>query len=166
MHKLLLGCGLVVLLTSCSDDAMYDQFVRIPETGWHSDSSVQFNVLVEDTATSYAIYFRMRHNAGYPYQNLYLFREITSEDGREFSDTVAYTLAKPTGEWLGKGFGSLKTIETPFTKNVVRFNRRGTYTFHIGQGMREEYLKGIEEIGLRIEPVNTQTNGSNIGEED
>lgn len=144
----------VGMLSSCTESALYDAYIPVPETGWHKDSAVTFDVTISDTTQHYGVVVQFRHNAEYPYQNLYLFREIRSVDGVLYQDTINYQLAKPSGEWLGSGFGALKTIEAPFNRNSVRFNDRGTYQFRFAHGMRDERLHGMEDMGLRVYPVN------------
>lgn len=153
-RKLILLLLIVIGMASCSDEAIYDEFIRVPESGWPADSAVNFEVVINDTTASYAVFVRIRHNPDYPYQNLYLFRTILSGEEQIYTDKINYQVAKPTGEWLGDGFGALKTIEAPYSRNTLRFNQRGTYRFRFAQGMREELLHGVEEIGLRIVPIN------------
>lgn len=156
MRKLLGLITLSLFVASCSDNAMYDEFVKIPENGWSSDSSVVFNVVAKDTTQNYAVYIRLRHNTDYPYQNIYLFRSVTIGEESIYSDKINYRVAEPNGKWLGDGFGALKTVDAPFSKSSLKFTRRGTYQFKISQGMRDTLLEGVEEIGLRIVPLNNE----------
>lgn len=159
IRNLFLSLCALIMLVSCGEEAMYDEFVRVPNHGWNADSAVTFDVLVNDTNANYAVYVRIRHNANYPYQNLYLFRSIESAEEEVHHDKVNYQVAKPSGEWLGDGFGALKTIEAPYSRSTLRFNKKGTYRFKFTQGMREDVLQGIEEIGLKIVPVNISSDG-------
>ncbi len=152
--KILLKLIITVALTSCSDDAIYDAYVPIPDSGWQEDSVVTFDVDVDDTTSEFGVIVMLRHNTQYPYQNFWLNREITFGGEQIHTDKISYQLAKPTGEWLGKGFGDIKTVEAPYNRQILRFQNKGTYQFRFQQGMREDHLIGIEEIGLRIVPVN------------
>ena len=67
-------------------------------------------------------------------------------------DKLEITLADPSGRWLGEGFGGLKTVETLFRENVF-FPVSGNYTIRVKQGMRENKLEEISDIGVRVEKV-------------
>jgi gliding motility-associated lipoprotein GldH len=63
---------------------------------------------------------------------------------------VKIGIADERGKWLGNGLGSRFDNSLLWQKNV-RFPRTGVYTFEYEQGMRDEPLLGIDDIGLRIE---------------
>ena len=65
-------------------------------------------------------------------------------------DTLNYILAKPTGEWIGTGFGETKEIMFQY-RNNYKFPKKGKYIIGIKQGMRTNNLVGIEDIGVKIE---------------
>lgn len=156
MRKLLSIFGLFLLLSSCGDEAYYDEFVKISNDGWSADSAVVFDVIATDTNTQYVVYLQLRHNTAYPYQNLYLFRSVFMGSEVIYDDKINYRLAEPNGKWLGTGFGALKTVQAPFSKSTLKFTRKGTYRFKVNQGMRDTILQGIEEIGLRIIPLKNE----------
>jgi gliding motility-associated lipoprotein GldH len=66
------------------------------------------------------------------------------------TDTIEFFLADPTGKWLGSGLGSVNSMLLPYRTNI-KFPQRGIYTFEFKQGMRQEELKGIMDVGLRID---------------
>ena len=70
---------------------------------------------------------------------------------RELKDTVNIRIAEADGRWLGRG-GSIKTIEQSLSRNPVHLPQ-GKVTFRIEQGMRIEELKGIKNIGIKVEPL-------------
>lgn len=97
------------------------------------------------------IIFVVRNNNEYPYSNIRLivnFSEVKSK--KKSTDTLNYILAKPNGEWLGKGFGDTKEIMFQYKLNY-KFPENGDYKIGIIQAMRTDNLKGIEDIGVKIE---------------
>ncbi len=54
------------------------------------------------------------------------------------------------GKWLGKGFGKIRDNQI-LLNSGLRFPMKSIYLFEIGQAMRTEILKGVEDIGIRIE---------------
>jgi gliding motility-associated lipoprotein GldH len=66
------------------------------------------------------------------------------------TDTVEILLADPLGRWKGTGVGDLFDNQTLYRKDM-KFPVRGEYQFSIKQAMRPVRLKGIQDIGLRLE---------------
>jgi len=139
--------------TSCDKTVVFDKYKAIPKTGWHKDSIVVFNIPVEDTLQSYNLLINIRNKTSYNFSNLWLFIEILQPDGEMLTDTFEIALADPSGKWLGDGIGGLKTRKAVFRRNVT-LPVSGEYTVKLLHGMREDVLKGIHDVGFRIEKVN------------
>ncbi len=144
-----LGLVLVLSLVSCGKRMIYSEFQPIPSSGWEADSAVSFTVNVTDTLTPYDICLHLRHTQQYPFQNLWLFVENTTPTETQI-DTLEFFVADQRGKWLGSGWGNLRELALPYKQTVV-FPTAGAYTFRIQQGMRDECLRGINDIGLTIE---------------
>jgi gliding motility-associated lipoprotein GldH len=96
------------------------------------------------------LFVNIRNLGTYPYSNIYLFLTIGAPDGKLLTDTVEFTLADPSGRWTGSGIGGLHDNQILY-KSSVYFPRKGIYTFRIKQGMRDNVLPGIRDVGIRIE---------------
>nr|NQU93868.1 gliding motility lipoprotein GldH [Bacteroidota bacterium] len=141
---------LLFILSGCDTQRLYDQSLSIPDDGWHKDSATYFQVNVDDTIGLYNFYINLRHSAAYRFSNFYLFLNSELPNGNITRDTIELILADHTGKWLGKGFGSIKDNQVLVRKNL-RFPLKGTYKFSIEQGMRKDLLKGIKDVGIRVE---------------
>lgn len=148
--KIYILCLALAGLYGCGNKPYYEAYVEIPESGWRADSIITFDVTVDDTSAGFLIQLNVRNNSSYPYQNIFLFREIHSPRGIEFRDTAEYPIADAYGKWLGEGLGELKTHQWAFSPRALHFRKSGKYTFSVQQAMREESLKGIEDVGLTI----------------
>ena len=138
--------------TSCDKTVVFDKYKAIPETGWHKDSLVVFNISVEDTLQNHNLLINIRNETSYNYSNLWLFIKILQPDDEMLTDTFEIVLADPSGKWLGKGIGGLKTRQAIFRRNV-RLPVSGEYTVKLQHGMRQDVLNGIHDVGFRIEKV-------------
>lgn len=143
---------MLVFISSCDSTRVYEEYHSIPEPGWHKDSVSVFEVLITDTLQNHNLLVNVRNSISYKYSNLWLFIEIEQPGGTFANDTFELSLADPMGKWLGEGFGGLKTRQVVYRRNVY-FPRRGTYSIQIRQGMREEILEGINDIGFRVEKI-------------
>ena len=139
-----------MLIAACSDNYVYNGYVTMPHERWHADSLASFRVPVSDTITFYNLFVNVRNTTDYPYQNLYLFINITAPNGASVRDTFECYLADDHGKWLGKGKGKLRDNRFIYRENI-RFGTEGDYTVTLQQAMRVEQLKGISEVGFRVE---------------
>ena len=138
---------------SCDMNRVYEQNVDIPGQSWNRDSTLFFNVDIEDTLSAHSILLNIRHNSNYPKQNLYLFINTVAPSGFSIRDTFELMLANEKGIWYGSGLGDIYDFQAPFKQNV-RFPHAGTYRFELEQAMRYNLLPEIRTVGLRIERIN------------
>jgi len=140
----------LLLLSSCHSKTVYTNSQAMTGKIWKLTDIPTFKVPITDTLTSNNVIFTIRSGSSYPFRNIYLFVTTTSPDGKNITDTLQYNLADEKGKWFGKGFGDIHELNLPYKSNVF-FPLKGTYVFKIQHGMRIENLKGIYDIGLRIE---------------
>lgn len=148
IKKISLLFSIGFLLLSCKYDVLYDQYQIIENTVWNKEKEYYFTFMVEDIDVPYDITFEIRNNNQYPYQNLWLFYGEERPVGALRRDTVECLLADDYGKWYGQGI-SLFQLSIPLRKNYY-FSHKGQYTFSFSQGMRNDNLKGIQELGLKV----------------
>ena len=146
----ILGILLIIGIQSCDRKRVFEAYRTLDKKGWNKDSLVVFNVKLTDTTRNHNLYVNIRNKGTYPYSNLWLFLSIGSPDGKILTDTVEFSLAEASGRWKGSGIGDLHDNHILY-KSSVYFPHKGDYTFQIKQGMRDNVLQGIRDIGLRIE---------------
>lgn len=143
-------------LVSCKDGVVVQEVCEIPESGWEKDTPVKFAFSMNDTTTLYEVVIDVRNKASYSYQNLWLFVEATNPRGDVYADTIECILADNKGRWIGDGAGSYFSGEyrlpVSFIPQVL-FGQPGEYKFSIYQGMREDVLMGLSDIGIRVRHV-------------
>ncbi|MDO9634757.1 MAG: gliding motility lipoprotein GldH [Paludibacter sp.] len=137
----------MLFFVACAKKAVFNEFKLIAPAGWSADSICAFEMEVNEPDLRYNLFLNVRHTGAYPYQNLWLFVEKQSPDSILFNDTIACNLADHTGKWLGAGSGSVYLLSVPYQQ---QFDSPGVYTYKIRHGMREDNLKGINAIGLRL----------------
>ena len=145
--------SLGALLVNCDPGRIYDDYQPIKKGEWHRDSLVHFNFGIHDTVAGHNMHIGLRNRGDYSNQNIWLFVTVESPKGIQVVDTVEYYLAEPSGKWLGKGIGDLYDCRFIYRENVF-FPDTGDYKVTIQQGMRYEVLKGINDVGFRVEQIN------------
>ena len=148
-HLLMLVLLMVVAI-SCDSNRVFEEHIALEKGTWNVRNKLQFNVAISNLVTPYNMYLNVRNGAEYPYSNLFLFMNTVSPDGKTSRDTIELTLADYDGRWLGSGMGSVKFSKFLFHSDI-RFSQAGSYRFVFEQAMRTNELKGIYDIGIRIE---------------
>lgn len=143
---------LLFLAVSCSGEHAYHNSYRVPEEGWEIGKTFVFqDSLRKDQPEKIQAILNVRHNALYPYSNLWLFVKIKTSDGYIQKDTVEITLANNEGKWNGTGWGSIYSIDYPITKfDLMKSPEKRWFRIEIKNGMRDQTLKGLEDIGLEL----------------
>ncbi len=158
--KIFLIISIIFSLTSCQDNIAFVKNKKLNDA-WKVNDTVVFNWNQTDTVNTYNLYFTIRNNKNYAYNNIFLIASIQNNKGYTEIDTLEYQMALPDGTLMGKGFSDVKENKLWYKENY-KFKNAENYTFKITQALREngkkqgiKELKGIMEVGLQIE--NTQT---------
>jgi gliding motility-associated lipoprotein GldH len=142
----------ILLFYSCNSNLLFTDSVSMPSEEWRLENVPSFSPEITDTVSYNNIFFTIRTGSSYPFRNIYFFVSTTSPAGKTITDTLQYLLADKKGKWYGKGLGDVHELKLPFKTNIY-FPTKGIYTFKICHGMRTENLKGVYDIGLRIEKI-------------
>jgi len=143
---------LVISFASCDKYRFYEKNKEIKDGVWNRSEVIRFEVPVNDTLFRYNFFVNIRNSTDYGFANLFLFLNTIYPDHKISRDTLECLLADREGKWYGHGMGDIKTCRIMIKKGL-RFPQKGLYAFEFEQGMRVENLKGIHDIGLRIEKV-------------
>jgi gliding motility-associated lipoprotein GldH len=149
--KVILLAGFLSLsFSSCDSKRFYEENKVLEKSTWSSSDKAIFDVDITDNKAAYNYYINVRNTGDYQFSNLYLFLQTTFPDGRVARDTIECRLADYNGKWLGSGITSIKFNRLLFQKGV-KFPQKGKYIFELEQAMRIKDLKGISDIGIRLE---------------
>ena len=146
--KLFIFISMLFGIVSCSHKEIFFDYHSFADAEWDRDIPAVFNVKIEDNSQPYDVSIELRNDDNYPFSNIWLFIDCKIPDGTGRTDTVGVDLADVSGKWYGKGL-SLYNLSIPYETSVL-FPDTGTYIYSIRQGMRENLLKGISDIGLKV----------------
>ncbi len=150
MNKYFLIFFVLLTVMGCAPN---NEEVQMKEVNnhWEQNQKLSFIFDVKDAQQPKNIIFIVRNNNQYPYNNLFLISSYKAEKAKSSKiDTLNYLLAKPSGEWIGTGFGETKEALFLY-QSQFKFPRNGKYEITLQHGMRTKNLKGIEDIGVKIE---------------
>ena len=144
--------GVLILgfLVSCDQNRFFEQNIEIQNEIWAFEDVKNFQLEIDDTTSLYNFHLNIRNTNEYPFANLYVFIETRFPDSLYARDTVELQLANLNGKWLGSGNGKYKYNQF-ILREGMRFVQKGKYSFNIQQGMREDYLEGVSDVGIRLE---------------
>lgn len=149
MHKVL-GLLMVLFLVGCNASGE-DVIMNSVDSKWNKKSVQKFNLEIKDPQNPKNIIFVVRNNNDYPYSNIRFIVNLKNiKEKTSQIDTLNYILANPNGEWLGTGFGETKETLFQYKLNY-KFPKEGAYEVDVQHAMRNDILKGIEDIGIKVE---------------
>lgn len=152
---------LTLIFISCDKKQFYSEYKELDGT-WKKADTLRFTFEQNDTINPYHLFLNVRNNNDYPFSNMYLIVAM-KEPGKNPTikiDTLEYLMANPDGTLLGEGFSDIKESKLWYIENH-KFKKAGKYNVEIVQAVRATgeidgiaELKGITELGLRIEKTN------------
>jgi gliding motility-associated lipoprotein GldH len=147
-------CFLAVLslMVGCQPNSWYHHSLVFDQQGWDMNDTLRFaDTLTSSTPLTLNGKLTLRHTNAYPYQNLWLYITTHTDDSLMVSDSINWTLAKPDGNWLGTGWGSLYTIS--YDLPTLTFSPSDSvrwFEIELVHGLRDSLLTGLSDIGLRL----------------
>ena len=150
MHKKCTAFLVLFFLLGCMNSAENVHMNNLNGI-WDKKAEQKFDFKITDAQNPKNIIFVVRNNNDYPYSNIRFFVNFTDlKSKKKMTDTVNYILAEPNGAWIGTGFGDTKETLFQYKLNY-KFPENGDYSVGITHAMRTDHLKGIEDIGVKIE---------------
>ena len=147
MKKAVLLVVISVLLLSCQQGVVFTEFRSVGPSGWSADSVLVFAPVLVDSVATYDMQLTVRHTDRYAYQNLWMFVDVRQDSLVLRRDTIEVMLANERGEWLG---GGVSKYTLPLLYLEGELLKKGGYDILVQQGMREDILRGITDVGLKV----------------
>ncbi|MDB5249070.1 MAG: gliding motility protein GldH [Segetibacter sp.] len=142
---------LIIALASCETINIYEKTATFSSHSWKSAEKPSFTFEITDTTSLYNIFFVLRHEDAYNYNNIWINLTVKSP-----VDVVTirreFILGDNRQGWFASGMDDIFEHRTPFNKTPAPLHK-GTYTFTLQQDMREDPLDHIINAGIRVEKV-------------
>jgi gliding motility-associated lipoprotein GldH len=144
----------IVLLTwyflSCTAIDIYEKSIIVPGHEWSSDFRPSFNFIIKDTAAPYKVFLVLRHTEKYNFNNIYVNLYIKGP-GQDTSVKIQKDLRLGSNETGWEGSGMDDIYEHRILLSQGQALKAGAYNFTVEQIMREDPLKHVLNVGLRLE---------------
>ncbi|PHQ59921.1 MAG: gliding motility lipoprotein GldH [Maribacter sp.] len=156
MHRTLIALVALLGMVSCDTSMVRSEYQATDNGAWNKDNIMEFTFSEMDSLQHYDMFINLRNDGTFPYNNLFLIAELNTPNGDIVTDTLEYEMALPDGQWLGKGYGSIKENKLWYKENIV-FSSSGVYTLRLSHAMRKNgsvdgviNLDGVTDVGFEI----------------
>ena len=149
-------CGLVSLaftasITGCGKaNTIVDKNNDVENHNWTYVNKFKYDVAIYDANVAYNIAINLRVTGDYKYSNMFILLTQVDPDKKSKTTRFELKLADKDGAWLGEGSGNLYSFQQPVITGY-KFPAKGSYTFYIEQNMRDNPLREVSDVGLRVE---------------
>ena len=139
------------LISSCTTADLYEKNVPVPDHEWSSSFKPEFNFIIKDTSSLYQVFFVLRHTEKYNYKNIWI--NLYSQPPGDTLHKAPYELQLATADkgWLASGMDDIYEHRIKLTRPVGL--KAGNYKLVLENIMREDPLKHVMNVGIRIEKV-------------
>jgi gliding motility-associated lipoprotein GldH len=153
----ILGCLILIALTAsfagCGNgNTIIDKNNDVENHNWTYVNKFRYDATIDDISSLYNIDINLRVTGDYKYSNIFVLLTQVDPDKKSTTTRIELKLADKDGAWLGKGSGNLYSFQLPMLANY-KFPAKGTYTFYIEQNMRDNPLRDVSDVGVRVEKV-------------
>lgn len=134
-------------------EGIYEKDIPLPGQQWAGSfrPTFTFTISDKDTAWRYNVFIVLRHTDAYIYNNIWI-RGTIRQPGDSAARNDRYDLLLATNDkgWLGTGMEDIYE-QRVLIQQSTRFKKPGQYSFTLEQVMRDDPLKHVLNIGVRIE---------------
>jgi gliding motility-associated lipoprotein GldH len=138
----------MLLFASCGDSPHYDKTYAFKNKTWTQEVRPKFIVEINDTTKVYDFVVTLRTTTSYSYNNLWVFLNSKTPSGLTAREPYQIYIANEDGSWIGRKSGTV--IENQLVFKGRKFPEKGKYIFSIEQGITEESIDEVLDIGLQL----------------
>jgi len=154
-YKKMLG-GLLLLISfisACETTDVFEKNVNIPNHEWSSAFKPEISFAISDTSSLYNIYVVVRHTDAYRYKNIWVNVYTQVPGDTLLKQRLDLLLATDDKGWLASGMDDIFEHRIRITSEPQKLSKVGTYLFRLQQIMREDPLRYVMNVGIRVEKV-------------
>ena len=146
----LVPCALC--LSTCTTVDLYERTVSLPGHEWKSTNKPEFSFTITDTTVLYQVFFVIRHTEKYNYNNIWVNYSYQPPNDTIHKEAREFQLATNEKGWLATGMDDIYEHRIKLAPDAGKL-KAGSYKFVLENIMREDPLKEVLNVGVRIEKV-------------
>jgi gliding motility-associated lipoprotein GldH len=144
------GLALLAFMGCGNGNTIIDKNNDVENHNWTYVNKFRYDVAIDNPNVDYVIAINLRVTGDYKYSNMFILLTQVDPDKKSTTTRFELKLADKDGAWLGKGSGNLYSYQLPVLTGY-KFSAKGTYSFYIEQNMRDNPLREVSDVGLRVE---------------
>ncbi len=148
MKKLSSHIALLLVLASCTQEAVFNKSFKFQDEVWSQNVKPEFEVDIQDTSVAYDFVFTLRSTTDYAYNNLWVFLSSTPPTGKTIREPYEIKMAYPDGNWIGKKSGTIVEHELIFQKRKLPF--KGKYLFVLEQAITQKVVDEVLDLSFEV----------------
>jgi gliding motility-associated lipoprotein GldH len=143
------------LLSACDNKRLFEDNAEFKTRTWMVKEEPAFEFSIGDSLQAYNIYYNVRNTLDYPFARIFLNYTLIDSAGQELTKKLVYNdlfdqkSGRPFGE---SGLGDVYDHQFPLLSQY-RFKAPGRYRIRLTQFMRQDTLKGVLAVGVRVEKI-------------
>jgi gliding motility-associated lipoprotein GldH len=142
-------------IAGCDSNRVYEDYKEFKTKSWMVSDPAVFEFQIIDTTKKYNLYYNVRNSLDYPYARIFVSFTLADSTGAEIAKqlTSNFLFDQKTGRPFGRsGLGDVYDNQFLILENKI-FEKSGTYQFRLEQFNRQDTLKGVLAVGMRVEIV-------------
>lgn len=143
-----------ICFSSCRQIDVFEKNVPIPRYEWNSSFGADGSFIITDTLASYNLSIVLRHTDAYAYNNIWLNVGMQAPGDTMNFQKIDLSLGSDATGWEGTGMNDIWEVRKILNGRPRRFIKAGEYRFRIHHIMRDEPLRHVMSVGLRVEKAN------------
>jgi gliding motility-associated lipoprotein GldH len=148
----------LLFLAGCDSNRVFEDYKEFDDRTWKVTDPAVFEFQIKDASKKYNLYYNVRNSLEYPYARIFVQYSLTDSIGTELTKklTSNFLFDQKTGRPLGRsGLGDVLDNQFLLLSNQS-FKTEGTYRFRLDQFNRQDTLRGVLAVGLRVETASLQ----------
>jgi gliding motility-associated lipoprotein GldH len=133
---------------------VYEKHASLPGFAWSKSFKPVFEFENTNAQSRYRVFAVIRHNNAYRYGNIWIKLGITPKGDSTQFEEFNIPLTQNNEKWAGTGMDDIFELRRELKFQKIRLDKNiSSCSFSIEQIMRDNPLKNILNIGLRIEKI-------------
>jgi len=143
----------LLLFAGCDSNRVFEDYTEFSDRSWKINNPASFEFEIRDISKKYNLYYNVRNSLDYPFARLFVQYTLRDSSGTELSKKLVsnFLFDQKTGRPLGRsGLGDVYDNQFLLLENQ-EFKSPGIYKIQLEQFNRQDSLRGILAVGLRVE---------------
>lgn len=145
--------ALTIILISCETNRIYETNHDFEDRTWKINEAQEFEFRIDDPEKKYNLYYNVRNSLDYPYSRIFVTYHLQDSLGNELQsklDTQDLFDQKTGVPFGSSSLGDIYDHRFLLLKDY-EFKLPGKYKLKLEQYTRQDTLKGVLAIGVRVE---------------